>query len=411
MITDEEKTGIGNKEKSADGIGMTLFGLYIVFLFLAIIIAGRIIYIQIFYTPENVYVEKFTPSSRKVVTEPERGAILSCDGRVLAASTPKYQIGMDCTVRKEEYRKLDDRKEGERLEAEWMAKARKLAAGLSEIYQDRTADEYYRLIAENRRNGKQYVRIGGLIDHDKLQKVKALPLFDEGGYKGGIIIEKFDKRIYPYGSLARRVLGHLDDNNPNNDDVGIEGKYDYVLHGREGVEWLRKTDNREYIRDYDSTYVEVENGKDVRTTLDIDIQDIAEKALAHSKIILLHSMEEAVEMSNEYAPEHLIIQAANYRELGGRVTNAGSVFLGALTPESAGDYASGTNHTLPTNGYAKAYSGVSVETFLKKITFQEITPEGLKQIGPAIEVMAAAEQLDAHKNAITLRLEELGRHL
>ena len=89
MITDEEKTGIGNKEKSADGIGMTLFGLYIVFLFLAIIIAGRIIYIQIFYTPENVYVEKFTPSSRKVVTEPERGAILSCDGRVLAASTPK----------------------------------------------------------------------------------------------------------------------------------------------------------------------------------------------------------------------------------------------------------------------------------------------------------------------------------
>ena len=140
-------------------------------------------------------------------------------------------------------------------------------------------------------------------------------------------------------------------------------------------------------------------------------RDIAEKALAHSKIILLHSMEEAVEMSNEYAPEHLIIQAANYRELGGRVTNAGSVFLGALTPESAGDYASGTNHTLPTNGYAKAYSGVSVETFLKKITFQEITPEGLKQIGPAIEVMAAAEQLDAHKNAITLRLEELGRHL
>ena len=279
MITDEEKTGIGNKEKSADGIGMTLFGLYIVFLFLTIIIVGRIIYIQIFYTPENVYVEKFTPSSRKVVTEPERGAILSCDGRVLAASTPKYQIGMDCTVRKEEYRKLDDRKEGERLEAEWMAKARKLAAGLSEIYQDRTADEYYRLIAENRRNGKQYVRIGGLIDHDQLQKVKALPLFDEGGYKGGIIIEKFDKRIYPYGSLARRVLGHLDDNNPNNDDVGIEGKYDYVLHGREGVEWLRKTDNREYIRDYDSTYVEVENGKDVRTTLDIDIQDIAEKAL------------------------------------------------------------------------------------------------------------------------------------
>ncbi len=140
-------------------------------------------------------------------------------------------------------------------------------------------------------------------------------------------------------------------------------------------------------------------------------RDIAEKSLVHSKIILLRSMEEALEMCNEYAPEHLIIHAEDYRTLAEGVTNAGSVFLGSLTPESAGDYASGTNHTLPTNGYAKAYSGLSVETFEKKITFQEITPEGLKQIGPAIEVMAAFEQLDAHKNAITLRLQELGRHI
>ena len=140
-------------------------------------------------------------------------------------------------------------------------------------------------------------------------------------------------------------------------------------------------------------------------------RDIAEKALSHSKIILLKDMEEAVAMTNEYAPEHLIIQTENHRERAEEITNAGSVFLGHLTPESAGDYASGTNHTLPTNGYAKAYSGVSVESFLKKITFQEITPEGLQQIGPAIEVMAAAEQLDGHKNAVSIRLQEIQKLL
>lgn len=136
-------------------------------------------------------------------------------------------------------------------------------------------------------------------------------------------------------------------------------------------------------------------------------RDIAEKSLQNSKIILVHNLEEALEMTNEYAPEHLIIQTANYKELSEGVCNAGSVFLGALTPESAGDYASGTNHTLPTNGYAKAYSGVSVDSFQKKITYQEITSEGILQIGPAIEVMAASEHLDGHKNAVTLRLNEV----
>ncbi len=136
-------------------------------------------------------------------------------------------------------------------------------------------------------------------------------------------------------------------------------------------------------------------------------RDIAEKSLKHSKIILVHNLDEALAMTNEYAPEHLIIQTANYMELAERVENAGSVFLGPLTPESAGDYASGTNHTLPTNGYAKAYSGVSVDSFQKKITFQEITPEGIAQLGPALEVMAAAELLDGHKNAVTVRLNEV----
>ena len=134
---------------------------------------------------------------------------------------------------------------------------------------------------------------------------------------------------------------------------------------------------------------------------------MAEKSLANSKLILVKDMEEAIAMTNEYAPEHLIIETKNYMELAEKVVNAGSVFLGSYTPESAGDYASGTNHTLPTNGYAKAYSGVSLDSFIRKITFQEINREGIQNIGPAIEVMAANEQLDAHKNAVSVRLASL----
>lgn len=134
-------------------------------------------------------------------------------------------------------------------------------------------------------------------------------------------------------------------------------------------------------------------------------KEITEKSLSHSKLILVSSIDEAIEMSNEYAPEHLIIETKDYMHVAERIVNAGSVFLGPYTPESAGDYASGTNHTLPTNGYAKAYSGVNLDSFTRKITFQEITREGIMNIGPTIETMAANEFLDAHKNAVTIRLK------
>lgn len=137
--------------------------------------------------------------------------------------------------------------------------------------------------------------------------------------------------------------------------------------------------------------------------------DIAEAALENSRMILLRNDDEIMEMTNEYAPEHLIIQTANSQELAQRVVNAGSVFIGPWSPESAGDYASGTNHTLPTSGYAKAYSGVNIDSFMRKITFQELSREGLANLGPVIETMAAGEGLDAHKNAVTVRLKEINR--
>ena len=141
--------------------------------------------------------------------------------------------------------------------------------------------------------------------------------------------------------------------------------------------------------------------------LKLSRKEICEKSLENSKMILVNNIKEAMELINEYAPEHFIVMCENEDYVIDHTINAGSVFLGDYTPESAGDYASGTNHTLPTNGFAKAYSGVSLDSFLKKITFQKISKKGLQNIGPAIETMAKAEHLTAHKNAVTLRLKSL----
>lgn len=143
-----------------------------------------------------------------------------------------------------------------------------------------------------------------------------------------------------------------------------------------------------------------------RQTEALERKEFIRKSLDNSKMILVGSLEEAMELSNIYAPEHLIIATENYEELEGKVINAGSVFLGRYACESAGDYASGTNHTLPTHGYAVAYNGVNLDSYNRKITFQHITPEGIANIGHAVEIMAENEQLDAHRNAMTVRIEE-----
>ena len=136
-------------------------------------------------------------------------------------------------------------------------------------------------------------------------------------------------------------------------------------------------------------------------------RDIAAQSLAASHAVLVHNAQEAVDLANAYAPEHLILAVDSYEPLADQVVNAGSVFLGHYACESAGDYASGTNHTLPTNGYARAYSGVSLDSFIRKITFQHITPEGIRRIGHAVERMAENEQLQAHRNAMTVRIESI----
>lgn len=165
----------------------------------------------------------------------------------------------------------------------------------------------------------------------------------------------------------------------------------------------------------DSQVVLVSNNEKVIANVNSELEkqlnqlprkEIATQALKNSKAILVKDLNEGMDLLNEYAPEHLIVACKNEEDLAGKVVNAGSVFLGNYSCESAGDYASGTNHTLPTNGYAKAYSGVSLDSFVKKITFQKLSQEGIKTIGRTIELMAEAEGLDAHKNAVSLRLKK-----
>lgn len=420
---EEQRNDMENTEVKKDRTHVLLFLIYCVFILMAIVVVLRIVYIQLLYKPETVYVERFTTGNRKVVTEPERGAILSYDGKVLAASTPKYQIAMDCTVRKQEFARIKDRDEGERKEDEWRSKARKLSAGLSAIYKDRSAQEYYELILKNRRDNRKYMRIGGLVDHDVMQEVKALPLFDEGKYKGGLIIEKYDKRIYPYGPLARRVLGHLDDNNPNNDDVGLEGKYDYVLHGKEGVEWLRETDNNEYIRDYDSTFVRVENGKDIRTTLDIELQDIAERALEKALegnenenieggcVIVLDVRTGAVRAMANLTVEEDGQARERYNYAIGRADAPGSVFKTASLMALLDDKKTTLSSIVPTFGGKWSYNGVRLpdDTYLKRRGSDKISVrEGLEISSNQVFRYLVCTSYDSNPGRFINKLYEYG---
>ena len=169
-------------------------------------------------------------------------------------------------------------------------------------------------------------------------------------------------------------------------------------HGADSQVFLITTSNK-FIDE-----VQKELGKQLEA---LPRKEIAQKALENSVIVLVTNMREAIELSSTYAPEHLVIQTEDYEEVAAKVVNAGSVFLGKYACESAGDYASGTNHTLPTHGYATTYNGVNLDSYCRKVTFQHLTEEGVRQIGHAVELMAEAEQLDAHKNAMTVRINSL----
>ena len=210
-------------KKKRDSVGMGLYLMYLACLAGSLLLVGRLAYIQFFFKPDPVIERALTPQSEKVTIDPDRGAILARDGRMLAMTVPSYEVRMDCTTQPN-------------AEEEWQQKARGLAEGLARILKDRTADQYYRLISDGRKKRNGYLRICSDINHDTCNRLAELPLFNEGQYRGGFITVRRMVRVYPYGKLARRTIGFVRDNNSTvgNRNVGLEGKFDYRLHGKEG---------------------------------------------------------------------------------------------------------------------------------------------------------------------------------
>ena len=285
------------KKKKRDRVGVVLYTGYLVFLGATLWLIAKLIWIQVGYKPDPRIKDALTPQVTTEDLDPLRGNIVDCKGRILAMSCPIYEIHMDCTVRKSEFanakrEKLStakDQDERDRiiahydsLEQKWLTKARALSAELTRVYPEKTADEFYRLIKDGRENNRKYVKLGEPVDRNTYKQMLGFPLFDEGSNKGGLIVKERYVRRYPYGELARRTIGFVRNNTDaevTNNHVGIEGKFDYVLHGRTGHESFRTTDAFKKIHDNDSSYVQPRDGQDVHLTLDVDFQELADKAL------------------------------------------------------------------------------------------------------------------------------------
>ena len=276
-MTDMTAERQNKAKKKRDRIGAILYCFYAIVLVAGFFIIGKMVCIQLFWKPDKDVARFFLPPSTKSVIEPDRGAIIGSDGKLLAMSTPMYQLYMDCTVLKSVFR---GKSNPDSLERDWLSKAKAFSDGLAKEVGG-SAGDYYRMIVTGRKDGNRYMRLTADLDRGALLRLQKLPLMKEGRYKSGIIVNKRDSRQYPYGTLARRTIGYVKDNrNSNgNNHIGLEGKYDYALHGKEGEIWLRPTDNRERIQNYDSTYVKPEDGLNVRTTLNITLQDIVDKAM------------------------------------------------------------------------------------------------------------------------------------
>lgn len=269
----------GKEKKDNKRTSRVLMYFYVFFLALSGVIGVTIYRIQHSWEPDPEYIREFLPQNSLQKTQPRRGTIIDHNGKLLAISTPIYDIYMDCCVLKSHYDK--DEKNGDELENKWLQKADRLSAGLARIlteYPDRDSAYYSNLIRTSRRNGHRNVLIAKGVDHVRFEEMKTLPLFKEPSNRGGLKETERELRLYPYEGLVRRVIGYVNPNNPNG-YVGIEGAYDHVLRGKEGYAWARKTDKFAWISNIDSVAVEVQDGKDVRTTIDINIQETTERAL------------------------------------------------------------------------------------------------------------------------------------
>ncbi len=274
-----------NKDRGKRRASNVLTFFNILFLAAAVMIITKVIYIQYIWEPDPAFVSYFQPKKVKQEIEPERGSIIDHNGKLLAMSTPLYDIYMDCRMLKDEFQSDKNAERGAKNEKEWQDSARALAKKLPGVLKSEkhNAGFYENLILSSREKtkGGRYVPIVKNIDHETMLELKKLPLYNEKiSYRNSMIVEKKDTRQYPYGELAKRVIGYVRNNSDTTTrHVGIEGKFNHYLHGEKGHEWKKITDKNVMIRDVDSNVVDVKNGLDVRTTLDINIQDIADRAL------------------------------------------------------------------------------------------------------------------------------------
>lgn len=275
------KDNTTKQKKKSDKIWRSVHWLYLLFLVIFVLLTGRLLYIAVIWKPDPGIASKLMPKSVRNTIEPTRGSILSENGDILAMTLPTYDIYMDCCVQKTHYAGMKNRHAGDSLEALWLSKARQLSKGLAAEFGDHSADEYYSMIKNGRENNAKYMEIKRNIERPVLNRLKKLPLFNEKSHRGGLIVETNYVRRYPYGKLARRTIGFIRNSRSTagNTHVGLEGKFDHILHGKEGTEYLRITDGSIHVRDNDSLYVNAEDGLDIRTTLNVDMQDIADKAL------------------------------------------------------------------------------------------------------------------------------------
>ena len=268
-----------NKQETRkrDRISYALYLYYLLMLLVGIFLGVRFLYLETLWKPDREIEKKLTQPIQRVNLAPTRGCILASDGRPIAMSYPRYQLFIDPWVRKGEYDLMKPEVRDSCLR-EWKEKAAGLAEGLAIVFPDHSAEFYRKRLWSWFDQNVRFRAIGRPIEKEQLDFLQSYPLIKEGRYKGGVWWNAVPTRRYPYGALAKRTIGSVTENEDGSYYSGIDGKYNYVLHGEAGHYYMKKTDNG-YVRDYDSAYVKAVDGRDIRTTLNIDYQDIADKLL------------------------------------------------------------------------------------------------------------------------------------
>ena len=375
----------GNRKEDKNRISKILLAFYWLLLILSVVVIAKIIHIQFAWEPDAERLHLFIPNSKKVEIRPERGEIKDCNRKILASSTPIYTIRMDCQIQKAEMQNGPIHMGNDTLsEHQWRQLARETCNALPKLVGgETTADQYYDRIILNRdskdKPGRRDVKLISGIDHSTLLKVKKLPLFRLPPRISGMMIDKRGSRKYPYGELGRRLIGDVryDANDPSrNRSLGIEGQYNHILKGKEGIQWTKRTDKGD-IQNPDSVFIDVVNGQDVITTIDIGIQDIADRALR--KYIAEDGEIEggcAVVMDVETgAVKAMVNLLKNSKgELGeffnmatGRAGEPGSIFKGVTLMTLLEDGKVRLNTRVETNGgYLKGYPNVPKDETLER---------------------------------------------